>query len=777
MNDKKYCFSCFRPNEGETCRHCGFSAAAEGRPSLALPIGSILNGRYLIGKVLGLGGFGITYLAFDLVLEQKVAIKEYMPTGVATREADRYTISAVSVKEQSNFQNGESRFLEEARILARLKDTPHIVPVYDYFRENGSAYFVMDYIEGRSLKEEVKQRGGRISVEEALHVLLPLMHALNEVHDQGLLHRDISPDNIYITDKGESMLLDFGAARFALSNDKSLSVILKHGFAPEEQYRSHGHQGPWSDVYAMAATIYLCISGQLPPDALERGYQDSLIPPSQLGVRIGPACEAALLRALAVRAEDRYPNMELFASGLLADVGPAAPQTFDAVYKGGQIRSERLPLPRAKEPAAYGPDAAAAVAEQANGTGGFRNMFSNKKMWPWLGGAALLLLLAILLPVLLLSSKGDPSGGGYLNNAGGNVAESSKANPPSQATAPSQESVPSQGSLPPSTEGGSDSTAGATVPTAYKEFRDASYLAFRYPEDMELSAAFPEVYLNRGSYTKFYFNFHYSLGAPMYTLDDFNKYAREVVPYALLELNLQASPVFSDSFLTQGNANGIPFSRCHFKLEGEDTLWSLIAFPASTGPGCYTMLCAQSPSDPSFDKREAELLALLDSLQTFDGIIGYKSQVIVNASAANLQMVYAPQLCQPSPVEDGELFHMYFEESQFGGGRAGIDVYDISDKAATLDEALSFVRDQVSAYATVGEGQTIGIYTAAGKNIKTAIFPFVFKDEPSRQMEMSIHVIQAGNSIFALQGYYGKEEAQRVIAQLDTIGLSLDVQH
>ena len=221
------------------------------QPYLALPLGTILNGRYLVGKVLGIGGFGITYLGYDLTLEIKVAIKEYMPSALATRHPDHYSV-ALTGRVEEDYQYGMERFLDEAKILAKLQNTPHIVSVQNYFKENGTAYFVMEYIDGMSLKAYLAKNGDKIPYNQAIAILQPIMEALVQVHALNLLHRDISPDNIYITSKGESRLLDFGAARFALGDGKSVSVILKHGYArrnsiPATAIRDRGRMfTPWA---------------------------------------------------------------------------------------------------------------------------------------------------------------------------------------------------------------------------------------------------------------------------------------------------------------------------------------------------------------------------------------------------------------------------------------------------------------------------------------------------------------------------------------------------
>lgn len=310
------CYGCFKEKEpGTVCPKCGFNENSE-RPYLAVPIGTILDGRYLIGKVLGVGGFGITYLGYDLTLDYKVAVKEYMPSGYATRAEDKYTLTVTSSSQQQAYDEGLDKFLSEARTLAKFHNTPNVVSVQDFFKENNTAYFVMEYVDGESLKDYLDKNGGRISYQAAINILMPIMKALSKVHAQGLIHRDISPDNISITSTGEPKLLDFGAARSAYGENKSVSVILKHGLAPIEQYSNHGNMGPWTDVYAMGASLYRSITGILPPESIERIHADSIRTPSSMGITIPPYAEMALMKALAVNPENRFSNIEQFMGAL-----------------------------------------------------------------------------------------------------------------------------------------------------------------------------------------------------------------------------------------------------------------------------------------------------------------------------------------------------------------------------------------------------------------------------------------------------------------------------
>jgi hypothetical protein len=282
-----------------------------------LPTGTVLNNRYQIDRVLGHGGFGITYLARDLALNVHVAVKEYLPRQLATRAEGASQVSIYTGEAREHYLYGLKKFLEEARSVAQFADHPNIVSTRDFFEANGTAYMVMRYVQGVDFKEYLGQQGGRISFELALKIMMPVMDALRAVHSAGLLHRDVSPDNIYLTRDGQVRLMDFGAARQQTGeHSRSLSVILKTGYAPPEQYRTRGKQGPWTDIYATAATIYRAITGQTPPEALERLEQETLVPPSQLGVTLPEQGERALLKALAIKAEDRFQTMEQYQEAL-----------------------------------------------------------------------------------------------------------------------------------------------------------------------------------------------------------------------------------------------------------------------------------------------------------------------------------------------------------------------------------------------------------------------------------------------------------------------------
>ena len=282
---------------------------------LALPEGTVLAGQYVIEKVLGQGGFGITYRAVDHKSGQKVAVKEFFPDSLATRQAT--TAIPFSGERGDSFSYGKTCFLQEAQTLAQFIGNENIVRIHTYFEENGTAYFVMDYIEGTSLDVYIKEHGGRLDWEETAKILIPVMDALGAVHEKGIVHRDVTPDNIYITKDGTIKLLDFGAARYSVGDkSRSLDIVLKHGFAPKEQYARHGRQGPFTDVYALGATFYYALTGKRPPDSVERMDEDDLVPPNTLGVKLPEAVENAILMALSVQPQDRFQTMAAFKNAM-----------------------------------------------------------------------------------------------------------------------------------------------------------------------------------------------------------------------------------------------------------------------------------------------------------------------------------------------------------------------------------------------------------------------------------------------------------------------------
>ena len=367
------------------CPYCGFCPSEYQQNPRCLPPDTILAGKYLVGKVLGEGGFGITYMGYDLNMKTRVAIKEYFPVELVTRDTTRRSaggggtafggsgsgsaapsasasggsgafasgvsssgggsdrVISLSGEKSKTYQQGLKKYVDEARNVSQFADIPGIVSVKDFFYENNTAYIVMEYIEGISLKEYLKQKGGKLSEEESLAILRPILEALEKVHAAGIVHRDISPDNIMLTftEEGKTgagqsdvatvygnisavKLIDFGAARMTSKNDqKSLTIILKHGYAPEEQYRSHGEQGPWTDVYALCAVLYRMLTGKVPEPAMDRLFSDGLKRPEELGAKVSPAVSEAIMRGLAVKKEDRIRSVR---------------ELMDALYAGKKLK-------------------------------------------------------------------------------------------------------------------------------------------------------------------------------------------------------------------------------------------------------------------------------------------------------------------------------------------------------------------------------------------------------------------------------------------------------
>ena len=304
-----FCYRCMREKGNETsCPFCGSFNTFDPSDRF-LPPGTVIGGRYILGAVLGEGGFGITYIGFDKVLELRVAVKEYFHYGFTHRDCTVSNAVTVSAGEKSEiFEKGKQRFLSEAKNVARFQDEPGIVNVSDFIEENNTAYIVMEYLDGIDLKAYLNQNGV-LSVDETVSLLTPVIRSLDKMHAAGLIHRDISPDNLMYLKDGSVKLMDFGAAREYFGDDLSMSVMLKQGYAPEEQYRRNGKQGPWTDVYALCATFYRCITGKTPVDSIDRLYEDPLQKPSSLGICISPALEAVLMYGLAVRQKDRCKSM------------------------------------------------------------------------------------------------------------------------------------------------------------------------------------------------------------------------------------------------------------------------------------------------------------------------------------------------------------------------------------------------------------------------------------------------------------------------------------
>ncbi len=313
----------------------GYDLNSKKQNTRCLAVNTILEGKYLVGPVIGQGGFGITYVGFDLNMESKIAIKEYFPVELVSRDTttmhgDR--VLSLSGEKSVTYKQGLNKYVAEAQNVSQFSEIPGVVSVKDFFYANETAYIVMEFIDGISLKDYLKEKGGRLTEEETLKIMKPVLEALVQVHKSGIIHRDISPDNIMLTFKDgnthtqiESVkLIDFGAARMTAKNDqKSLTIILKHGYAPEEQYRTHGEQGSWTDVYALCAVLYRMLTGETPVPAMDRMFQDELKNFDKFNTKVSENTVAAILKGLAVKKDDRIQNVQ---------------ELIEALYEGAKIK-------------------------------------------------------------------------------------------------------------------------------------------------------------------------------------------------------------------------------------------------------------------------------------------------------------------------------------------------------------------------------------------------------------------------------------------------------
>lgn len=306
------CYGCMEAIEGYPCPKCGYSPM-HTTVSYILQPGTILKGKYLIGKVLGQGGFGITYIGMDLSLQRKVAIKEYYPSGLVSRQSGTSNVVwYASETAQQARQFGLEMVLKEAQKMSKISHIHSVVKVFHVFQENGTAYICMDFIEGQTLQNKLKATGP-LSWEAAKELFLPVIQAMEQVHHASLVHRDLSPDNLIIQPDGNVKILDLGAAKdLKLNTGKSSMQVAKNGFSPLEQYMQTGNSGSWTDVYAMAATMYYALTGVLPPSSLDRTNKDLLRWDLPLLQALPPHVCRALQHAMAVHMRDRTQTMADF---------------------------------------------------------------------------------------------------------------------------------------------------------------------------------------------------------------------------------------------------------------------------------------------------------------------------------------------------------------------------------------------------------------------------------------------------------------------------------
>lgn len=309
------CIGCMMPLGQESeCRLCGLKQEEYSPVPEYLPLGTELAQRYVIGKVLGQGNFGITYIGWDKALGVRIAIKEYFPRDMVRRDTicgNDNNVYLYKKEEKAEYDSCINKFVNEAKCLARFNHVREIVSVLDFLHENNTAYIVMQYIDGVSVKEYV-QKNGKMSAKRVLEMMRPTLTALGRVHDMNIIHRDISPDNIMIRKDGSLVLIDFGAAKVRnIDSNKMITLVLKKGFSPAEQYNVKSKFAEYTDIYSICASMYYMITGQIPPDATMRILEDdmpSLV--SMEGLDIPVKQSKAIMKGMSVYADTRWQTME-----------------------------------------------------------------------------------------------------------------------------------------------------------------------------------------------------------------------------------------------------------------------------------------------------------------------------------------------------------------------------------------------------------------------------------------------------------------------------------
>ncbi len=321
INGKDLCIGCMKPlNEEGHCIYCDFLQKEYKPIPRCLQPGTRLANRYILGRVLGEGSFGISYIAWDSLLEVAVAIKEYFPASQVTRHVGEEKDTNVYVYEKGEndrYQENLKKYWSEAKTLSAFSDLEGIVSVKDFFYENNTAYIVMAYVNGVSVKEYVEQNGP-MAGPKLMEMVKPMLAALGKVHETGMLHRDISPDNMLVTKENKLVLIDFGAARREnISKTRSMTVVFKRGYSPEEQYRTRGKQGAWSDIYALCATIYYALVGEAPDEAIDRLLEDEMVSLTDMKeIELTDGQKRAIMKGIAVKPQERYQNIDMLYQAL-----------------------------------------------------------------------------------------------------------------------------------------------------------------------------------------------------------------------------------------------------------------------------------------------------------------------------------------------------------------------------------------------------------------------------------------------------------------------------
>ncbi|MCR5251684.1 MAG: serine/threonine protein kinase [Lachnospiraceae bacterium] len=307
----KICLRCMKVSDAaDICPFCGKEKCGQQTWSKALAPGTILNTKILIGNILGKGGYGITYIGYDMLLEYPVAVKEFFPDEMVDRGEDGRSVVVLDEVNAEEYERETKAYLREARILAEFSKFPGIVAIKDLFYENNTGYLIMEYLQSGNLRKYIDEQGGWLTVEESLNLMEPVISILGKLHKSGLLHRDISPDNIMMDEDGSIKLIDFGGSRkMGVANQQ---VFLgKWGFAPLEQMLSKlSEQGPWTDIYGICATLYCMMTGDVPQSSYERNEKDELVDLSNYTIQIDKKLAKAIMKGLSMKPQDRQQTIE-----------------------------------------------------------------------------------------------------------------------------------------------------------------------------------------------------------------------------------------------------------------------------------------------------------------------------------------------------------------------------------------------------------------------------------------------------------------------------------
>lgn len=483
INGKQVCENCFKEISSPFCTYCGYNpAVTQSDPTMLRP-GSILLGKYIVGKVIGKGGFGVTYLAYDVTTNRKVAIKEFFPYGVALRAAGTTTVSVSSMENANAFKLGAEKFYNEAKLVSKFNGNPNIVGVHEFFYENDTVYFAMEYLEGHTLKDHIAEHGS-ISAAQALFIMQNVANALMAAHSSNVLHRDISPDNIILCDNGDVKLIDFGAARQVVAeHSQSFSVILKPGFAPLEQYQKKGNQGPWTDIYSLGTTIYYSLTEDIPEDPMSRIDDDEAFISNKFN--INEELWAVISKAAGLKIEDRYADIFMLKNDLSRISFAPEPVIVPKEESAEQMPDFRTAVPFgmtqsspevSRQPVAAGGVYTSTVQQNGNtvqqsgapsqpqGRFSFKEFVAKYKraVFAAAGVLVVVIALAIIIPNAAKGS-GMTSSSGIISNSGDDYSNSGGESTPGEVTLPGTPSTdtPPASNTPPESQ---TPPAGSTPP-------------------------------------------------------------------------------------------------------------------------------------------------------------------------------------------------------------------------------------------------------------------------------------------------------------------------